>query len=333
MQNPSARPGEFDLIARYFVPLAAPGALGLTDDAAMLSLPPGCDLVLSKDMLVAGIHFFASDPADAIARKALRVNLSDLAAKGARPLGFLLGLGLPQDWTEAWLAEFARGLGEDAAAYACPLLGGDTVSSPERLTLSVTVFGAVPSGAMTRRSGGQPGDTLYVTGTIGDGALGLIARQAQISNAPAPWPAGDCAALIDRYLVPQPRNALAEIIRTHASAGMDVSDGLIGDATKLAAASGTGLTLQLADVPLSLAARNVIAHQPDLLHRAVTGGDDYEVLCTVPAEKRNDFEREAARIGVPVTCIGELADAREGVQMIDANGQPYITKAGSFRHF
>lgn len=327
MDKPPPRPGEFALIARYFAPIAAPGALGLLDDAALLVPPPACDLVLSKDMLVAGVHFFADDPADTIARKALRVNLSDLAAKGARPLGFLLGLGLPQDWTEAWLAEFARGLGEDATAFACPLLGGDTVSSPERLTLSVTVLGAVPTGSMVRRSGGKPGDELYVTGTIGDGALGLIARQAQLR--------GDAAdpALIARYLVPQPRNALADIIRSHASAAMDISDGLIGDATKLAAASGAGMTMRLADVPLSPAARNAISLQPELMQTALTGGDDYEVICTIPAEKSAGFERMAARIGVPVTRIGELTEASEGVRLIDSSGQPFVTKSGSFRHF
>ena len=327
MDKAASRPGEFTLIARYFAPLAGPGALGLTDDAALLTPPPGCDLVLSKDALVAGVHFFADDPAETIARKALRVNLSDLAAKGARPLGFLLGLGLPQNWSEPWLAEFARGLGEDASAFSCPLLGGDTVSSPERLTLSVTIIGAVPAGSMVRRSGGQPGDALYVTGTIGDGALGLSARQAQLRGEAAD------AALVARYLVPQPRNALAETIRTHASAAMDISDGLIGDATKLAAASGTGLTMRLADVPLSPAARTAIARQPELLETALTGGDDYEVLCAVPAEKSSGFEREAARLGVPVTRIGSLTATEHGIRFLDSNGQPFQAASASFRHF
>ena len=169
----SSRPGEDELIARFFAPLAGPAGLGLRDDAALLKPPPGDDLVLTTDALVAGVHFFADDPPGAIARKALRVNLSDLAAKGARPLGFLLSLALPRDWSEDWLTAFADGLGADASAYDCPLAGGDTVATPGPLTLSVTAFGAVRPGRMVLRSGVKPGDRLYVTGTVGDAAIGL----------------------------------------------------------------------------------------------------------------------------------------------------------------
>ena len=206
------RPGEDDLIARYFAPLAGPAGLGLKDDAALLTPPPGRDLVLTTDALVAGVHFFADDPAGAIARKALRVNLSDLAAKGAAPLGFLLSLALPAGWTADWLEDFARGLGEDARAYDCPLLGGDTVKTPGPLTLSITALGSAPTGGMVARTGVRPGDRLYVSGTIGDAALGLRLRLGQgplLSEARR-------LHLLDRYLLPRPRLALAPAMRFRA---------------------------------------------------------------------------------------------------------------------
>lgn len=324
----ASRSGEFDLIARYFAPMAGPGGLGLLDDAAVLTPPQGCELVLSKDVLVAGVHFFADDPADAIARKALRVNLSDLAAKGAQPLGFLLGLGLPQGWTEAWLEDFSRGLADDVAEYACPLLGGDTVSSPERLVLSVTVLGSVPTGTMVRRAGGQPGDVLYVSGTIGDGALGLQARMAEREGRGT----ANAAPLVARYLVPQPRIALAPVLQRHASAAMDVSDGLIGDATKLAQASGCGLALCMVDVPLSAAAQDWIARDPGAMETAVTGGDDYEILCAVRPDACREFESAAQAAGVAVSSIGHLT-REPGTRCLGQDGQPMTFSRGSFRHF
>src|SRR6201996_4060674 len=179
------RPGEDDLIARYFAPLAGPAGLGLKDDAALLTPPSDRDLVLTTDALVAGVHFPADDPPGTIARKALRVNLSDLAAKGARPLGFLLTLALPSDWRDEWLAAFAGGLCADVLAFKCPLIGGDTVATPGPLTLSVTAVGAVAQGRMPRRTGVRPGDRLYVTGTIGDAAIGLKMRLGRRLDIPA----------------------------------------------------------------------------------------------------------------------------------------------------
>src|SRR5271165_4643134 len=165
------------LIARFFKPLATdPGALGLSDDAAFITPPPGCDLVLKTDAIIGGVHFFNEDSAREVARKALRVNLSDLAAKGARPLGFLLSLALPKELGEAWLAPFARGLGADADLFGCPLFGGDTDRTPGPITVSIAMLGSVPHGRMLRRSGARPGDRLVVTGTIGDAALGLMLR-------------------------------------------------------------------------------------------------------------------------------------------------------------
>src|SRR4030088_2879778 len=228
---------EDSLIARYFRPLATdPGAFGLMDDAAILRAS-GDDIVVTTDAIVEGVHFLPDDPPDTVARKALRVNLSDLAAKGATPAGFLLTLAL-RAADDAWLKPFARGLGEDAGLFGCPLLGGDTVSTPGPLMISITAFGRVPAGRMVHRRGAKPGGRVVVTGTIGDAALGLDILKG---GAAALALAGDAAArdmLIGRYRVPQPRTALARVVREHASAAMDVSDGLAGDLAKLCAASG-----------------------------------------------------------------------------------------------
>ncbi|MFO1116962.1 MAG: thiamine-phosphate kinase [Beijerinckiaceae bacterium] len=320
------RPSEDDLIARYFAPLAGPGALGLKDDAALLVPPPGNEIVLTVDGLVAGVHFFADDPADAIAKKALRVNVSDLAAKGAAPLGFLLTLALPRDWRAEWLESFARGLGEDAARFDCPLLGGDTVSTPGPLTLSVTAFGAVPAGRMVRRTGARVGDALYVSGAIGDAALGLLARRGTMD--------GDGKVfLIDRYLLPQPRLALAPALLAHASGAMDVSDGLVGDLTKMMRVSGASAHVDVARIPLSCAARAMIEADPALLATALTGGDDYEILASVPLASAVAFEAAAGAAGVAVTRIGEVVAGDAPPLLRDARGEPMRFERGSWSHF
>ena len=249
----SAASGEDALIARYFKPLATdPGAFNLVDDAAILK-PSGDDIVVKTDAIIEGVHFLSNDPPDTVARKALRVNLSDLASKGATPAGFLLTLAL-RSADDAWLAPFARGLGEDATQYGCPLLGGDTVSTPGPVMISIAAFGRVPAGRMVHRSGARPGDRVVVTGTIGDAALGLdILRGGRVAAALA----GDAAArgmLVDRYRVPQPRNALVQAIRDHAHAAMDVSDGLAGDLAKLCVASGVSAVIDVPGIPLSAAA-------------------------------------------------------------------------------
>ncbi len=227
------------LIARFFAPLAThPGALGLADDAAFIKPPPGCDLVLKTDAIIGGVHFFADDAAHTVASKALRVNLSDLAAKGARPLGFLLSLAIPKTIGDDWLADFANGLRGDAVLFGCPLFGGDTDRTPGPVTISIAMFGSVPEGTMVRRAGAKPGDRVFVSGTIGDAALGLALRNGGGTD----WKLNDAQRqhLLSRYLLPQPRNALAEAVRTHASAAMDVSDGLAGDFAKLCRASQRG---------------------------------------------------------------------------------------------
>ncbi|ODN68809.1 Thiamine-monophosphate kinase [Methylobrevis pamukkalensis] len=246
------RPTETELIAWFLAPLASDAAaFRLGDDAAALTPPDGEDLVLTKDVLVAGIHFFADDPPGDIARKALRVNLSDLAAKGARPLAYLLGLGLHADWTADWLATFTAGLADDQRTYGLALLGGDTVSSPERLTLSVTAIGRVPRGGMLRRDGARPGDIIAVTGSIGDAAIGLQLRLDAGLSGRLGLSEAAAAHLLGRYLLPQPRSGLAEAVQRLASAGMDVSDGLAGDLAKMAGVSGVRIEIDAGSVPLS----------------------------------------------------------------------------------
>src|SRR6185437_13135747 len=253
--------GEDRLIARFFEPIATnPGALGLSDDAAVLKPPIGCDLVLTADALVGGVHFFNDDEARAVAQKSLRVNLSDLAAKGAKPLGFLLSLALPEGVDEDWLASFAAGLKSDADEFACPLFGGDTVRTTGPVTISVAMFGSVPEGRMVRRAGAKPGDLVMVTGTIGDAALGVRLRNGAGNN----WAltAAQRDHLLARYLLPQPRGALADAVREHASAAMDVSDGLAGDFGKLAHVSGVAAQIVATQVPLSDAAKAALKADP-----------------------------------------------------------------------
>lgn len=294
--------------------MAGTGAFGLKDDAAVLAIDPDTELVLTKDMIVSGVHFFPDDPPDAIARKALRVNLSDLAAKGAKPVGFLLGLGLPPGVTESWIAAFASGLGADAAAYGCPLLGGDTVRSPGGLVLSVTAFGVCPRGRMVQRTTGLPGMILAVTGTIGDAALGLQLRLNPGSGWGQALPETVRNTLLDRYLHPQPRTHLASIVRAHAAAAMDISDGLLGDAAKLAASATLhGLTcaptIDLRRIPLSQAAAEAVAREPALVDVIATGGDDYEILMALEPAKLAPLQEAARALGVEVTAVGELTEA------------------------
>jgi thiamine-monophosphate kinase len=329
------RPSEDELIAAYFAPLAGPGGLMLRDDAAVLTPEPGHDIVATKDIVISGVHFFEDDPPGAIARKALRVNLSDLAAKAAKPLGFLLGLALPDDWTADWLAAFAEGLGADCAAYQCPLLGGDTVRTPGPLTLSVTAFGAVPSQKMILRGGVAAGDLLYVSGTIGDGALGLRLRLDAHRDRPWIAAADEEAAgyLSQRYLLPQPRLALREALLASAHAAMDISDGLVGDLTKMLRLTGVTAEIEAAKIPLSDAARDVLALEPDLLEPILTGGDDYEILCAVPPERGADFEALAAKAEIRASIIGMAKAGHAPPAFKDAEGRNLCFAQSSFRHF
>jgi thiamine-monophosphate kinase len=325
--------GEDRLIARFFKPIAThPGALGLSDDAAFIKPPPGCDLVLKTDAIIGGVHFFAEDAAHDVARKALRVNLSDLAAKGAKPLGFLLSLALPKEIGDDWLTGFAEGLRADAVLFGCPLFGGDTDRTPGPVTVSIAMFGSVPEGTMVRRAGARPGDRVFVSGSIGDAALGLALRKKNDMGAAWKLNEEQRQHLMSRYLLPQPRNALAEAVRTHASAAMDVSDGLAGDFAKLCRASQVAAEIEVARVPLSEAAKAAIAAEPSMLETALTGGDDFEIVCSVPAAKVESFRAAAQAAKVAVSEIGQIK-AGEGARFLAADGKPLIFKRASFSHF
>ena len=278
----------------------------------------------------------SEDPPEKIARKALAVNLSDLAAKGADPLGFLLTLALPSDWTPDWLAAFSRGLGEMATLSNCPLLGGDTVATPGPLTLSITALGSVPAGKLVRRTTARPGDALYVSGTIGDAALGLALRKSQLMGKQKPGWAQNlsherCEALVDRYLSPRPRKTLISALRACASAAMDVSDGLIGDLRAMMRVSGATAQVDLRQIPLSAAASGAFHADPELLDRILCGGDDYEILCAVPMEAAARLEALAQ--GVTLSRIGAVAGPEAKEIFIGFDGQPRAFERDRFSHF
>jgi thiamine-monophosphate kinase len=320
--------GEFGRIARFFRPLAAgfPGALSLTDDAALLSVPPGQELVLTTDAIVAGVHFLPTDSPEDIARKALRVNLSDLAAKGARPLAYTLTLAVGRDVGDLWIEAFAGGLAEDQAEYGIMLAGGDSVSTGGPVWVSITAFGLVDAGRMVTRGGAKPGDVVLVTGTIGDAALGLAVEQRRLAAE-----AADRIALVGRYRLPQPRTHLARAIAAHAHAAIDISDGLAADFGHLCRTSGVGGRIVASKIPLSPAARRAIDRHPDLMSRILGGGDDYEVLLAAPPAALPSLMAMAAAAGIALTEIGSIGRTDSGARVYfidDDGGEIAIEKAG-----
>ena len=323
------RPDEFSLIADIFAPLAAgaPGAYGLKDDAASFTPSSGMDTVLTVDALVEGVHFLSTDPAGGVARKLLRVNLSDLAAKGATPRGYLLTTAWRPDTSFEWIAEFAAGLAADQHRFGVTLWGGDTVSTPGPLTFSLTAIGEAPQGRMLRRGGARPGDGLFLTGTVGDAALGLAVAQGRLKVS-----GEDEAALVGRYRQPEPRVSVGPRLIGFAHAALDVSDGLMADLTHLCEVSGVGARIEVARLPLSPAAGRV-AGEPALLETILTGGDDYEILFAAPPETVAVIDSLAAETGVRITRIGTALDAGEGVSVLSASGEPLALKRLGFRHF
>lgn len=313
-----ARLGEFEFIRQLLAPLskAAPGAYDLTDDAATVLPTHGCELVLTKDAIVAGVHFFANDPPDLIARKALRVNLSDLAAKGARPIGFLMALSLPADIDDKWLGSFVAGLALDVDAFQCPLLGGDTVSTPGPLTISITALGEVKTGEMVRRNGALSGDLLCVSGTIGDGALGLNVAKGMYQNLKEVHQ----QFLLDRYRLPQPRLALGQALAHRDSACLDISDGLCADVGHICTQSGIAAVIEVAQLPLSAAAKAARSESSGALMQILTGGDDYELAFAIPPANLHAVQAHGQKTGVQVTAIGRF-EAGTGVTVVDTTGQ------------
>lgn len=319
-------PGEFAAIARYFRPLAThPGSFGLQDDLAWLAPRFGRRLVLKTDAIVVGVHTLPGDPPDLIARKALRVNLSDLAGKGARPLGYLLALVLPADTKETWLARFAAGLGADQKEFGIPLLGGDMTRTPGPPTISITAIGEARAGRPLLRSGARRGDAVFVSGTIGDAALGLLALEDKLPKlAPA-----HRRFLAGRYYLPEPRLAFGRAVAPLATAAMDISDGLVADLGHICEASGCGAEIDMTAVPASPAAQQ--AGERYTLAR-ITGGDDYELLFTAPLKAEAGLRAAARRTGVPVARIGRIA-ARPGVRVLGPGGEVVPIRAGGWQHF
>ncbi len=322
------RLGEFERIDRYFRSLAAgfETALELADDAALLPVPAGETLVVTTDAMVEGVHYLAGEDPGRVARKALRVNLSDLAAMGARPLAYLLTTALPVSVDDDWLAAFAAGLRDDQQHYGIHLVGGDSVSTPGPAMISVTAFGSVPEGREIRRSGARPGDRIWVSGTIGDGALGLQAARGELDTLSA----ADRKYLAGRYRLPSPRLALGKRLRGIATAAADVSDGLLGDLGHICAASGVGATLMAERVPQSPAVQ-AAAVDPESRSLALAGGDDYELLFTAAADATAAVNRIAGEIDLPLACIGEVVSGSD-VTMLDAAGNPVALPPG-WRHF
>ncbi len=313
-------PPEFSLIARHFRPLAGPGSLDLEDDAAVFLPPSGRELVIAADAMVGGVHFFLDDPPDLIARKLLRTNLSDLAAMAAVPLGYLLTVSAPRDTLDDWFAAFARGLAHDQAEYGLKLLGGDTTSTPGPFSLSLTILGTVAPGCAVRRSGAKPGDAIWVTGTIGDGALGLLSATGRVDD-----PSGH---LLDRYRLPRPRLGLALHGIVHAA--MDVSDGLVQDLGHICRASGVSARIDSASVPLSAAAR---ALGPEMLPLCLTGGDDYELLLAAPEASTVNLQQIASRAEIGVTRIGHVEAGEPDVRVFGEDGREITLQQTGWSHF
>jgi thiamine-monophosphate kinase len=335
MKQTSSLPGEFELIARYFAPLARgfPGAFGLLDDAAVIAPPPGHDLVAKTDAIVGGVHFLHDDPPDLIARKALRVNLSDLAAKGAVPRAYMLDIMLPITVNEDWIATFARGLAEDQNEYGVHLIGGDTDSTPGPVTIAIMAFGDVATGRILRRGGARIGDTVFVTGTIGDGALGLKVLRGKLAHL-------DTKAanfLVDRYRLPRPRVTRGPRLVGLASAALDVSDGLLADLRHICEASELAAVIEGPRVPLSTAVRAALATNSEHITTVLTGGDDYEILFTAPPAALNELIELSQALDVPITAIGRMESPSVGEQtqitVLDESGEHLIFDRSGWTHF
>jgi thiamine-monophosphate kinase len=320
---------EFSLIADIFAPLArnAPGAYGLTDDAACVSVPAGRRLVITNDMIVSGVHFLADDPPDLVGRKLLRINISDLAAMGATPGAYLLAIALPRGIDENWLEAFARGLGEDQAIYGMSLIGGDTVATDGPLTASLTALGEVRDGGEVLRSGAQTGDLVFVSGTLGDAALGLMALRGEVNGVDD----DDRTALTGRFHLPQPRVALGGRLSGLASAAIDVSDGLVADLGHICDCSGVGAEIEASSLPLSDAARSAITIEPSLAVTPLTGGDDYEIVFTCPADAGPKVKILSEAIGLPITHIGRIVDRPEVVVYDEGRRRIYLKSTG-YKH-
>ncbi len=323
------RTGEFARIATFFAPLTAgfSGALGLRDDAAVFAPTPGSDLVVTTDTIVETVHFVGDEPAALVARKLLRVNLSDLASMGARPCAYTLNVAFPDKIDDGWLADFVSGLEADQREFGIALAGGDSVSTAGPVTLSITAFGEVASGAALRRTTAKAGDLIYVTGTIGDGALGLRGLRGRIDGLDPSL----AEALATRYRLPQPRLGAGQALCGVASAATDVSDGLVADLGHIAEGSRVAAVIDAEKVPLSEAARAVLARDPTCLETILTGGDDYELVFTAPPGARDRLEAIASETGVALTLVGVI-EPGTGVRVRGRGGEDLSFRQSGYSH-
>jgi thiamine-monophosphate kinase len=318
---------EGEIIAKYFAPLARDnsGAFGLRDDCARFTPTPGTDLVVTVDAVAEGVHFFSNDDPEDIGWKALAVNVSDLASKGAAPRIYLLSIAFPEEPEPGWLSRFSRGLDQAQSAFGIVLAGGDTDRRPGPLSITITAIGEVPYGAMVLRTAARRGDIIVVSGTLGDAALGLKLRLSPELARPWGLDDGDQDFLRGRYLRPQPRIALAPAVRDFASASMDISDGLAKDLDRMCRASGVSSHVRFADVPLS--------RDATLSEVIVAGGDDYEILATV-SERNLSLLRDAARaLGQHLTPIGMIDEMGAGVRFTASDGELMHFSALGWDHF
>lgn len=317
---------EFQIIDELLKPLAAnmPAALGLTDDAAVVTPPAGCDLVMTKDAVVAGVHFMGDDPPDLIARKLLRVNLSDLCAMGARAYGYLLAAAWPPDINEDWIRKFVAGLASDQDEFNIGLLGGDTVSTSGPLTLTLTAIGTVLFGQALKRSGAEPGDRLMVSGTIGDAWIGLQVLKGEIDLNDAEW-------AIEAYRLPNPPVEFGASLAGLADAGIDISDGLVADLRHLLETSEVGAALSRAAVPLSQQAQELIEKGVIGIDDLMRGGDDYQLLLAVPAQNLNAVSALAKRHDITLCDIGEVTE-KPGLVIDGEAFDASKSGAGGYRH-
>jgi thiamine-monophosphate kinase len=321
--------GEFERIARFFAPLAAPEALSLLDDVALIPGPPGEQYVLKTDAIVENVHFLSDDPAAQIAQKLLRVNLSDLAGKGARPFGYLLTTALPRSRDDQWLAEFASGLAADQKEFGIGLLGGDSVATAEgAMTLSVAAIGRIAAGRCLLRSGAKIGEAVFVSGTLGDAALGVLAAKGEAPDVMG----AERDFLIGRFRLPRPRLNLGSRLIGLASASMDISDGLVADLGHICEASGVAAEIEAARVPLSPAIERALARDPARIQLVLSGGDDYELLFTAPAAAEPRLAEASREAGVPVTRIGAIV-AGKGVRVRGKDGAEIAVPHPGYVHF
>ena len=325
--------GEISFIAEYLAPLAThPAALGLKDDAALLTKLPANGLVITADALVAGVHFFEDDDPGDAAYKALATNVSDLAAKAAKPLGYTLTLALAKAPTQEWAERFAGGLSRAQHQFGIALLGGDTVTARGSWWLSITAFGEASSRGLIPRGGAKPGDLLYASGTLGDAALGLKLRLGKAGFEQALSPENR-AFLLKRYLYPEPRLALSQALARDACAAMDISDGLALDLSRMCDASQVSAEVDVASIPLSAAASAAAAAAPGAIETILSGGDDYEILAAVPSAHGVAFETASKEAGVRVTRIGVVKAGAGAPVFLKPDGTALALAAKGFEHF